>query len=122
MADCLFCRMAEGEVPTAPLYDDDLVFAIRDINPRAPVHFMVIPKEHIPTAKDIRGEHGPLITRMMTAATKVAAEEGIGDSGYRLAFNVGDHAGNPIPAPHMHCLGRREPGPGGEGEVLGARR
>ncbi len=113
MADCLFCRMAEGEVPTDPLYDDDLVFSIRDINARAPVHFMVIPREHIPTAKDIRGEHGPLITRMMTAATKVAAEEGIGESGYRLAFNVGDDAGMTIPHLHLHCLGGRRLGPEG---------
>jgi len=113
MADCLFCRMVEGEVPTDPLYDDDLVFSIRDINPRAPVHFMVIPKEHIPTAKDVRGEHGPLITRMMTAATRVAAEEGIGERGYRLAFNVGDDAGMTIPHLHLHCLGGRRLGPEG---------
>jgi len=113
MADCLFCRMAEGEVPTDPLYDDDLVFSIRDINPRAPVHFMVIPKEHIPTAKDVRGEHGPLITRMITAATRVAAEEGIRGSGYRLAFNVGDDAGMTIPHLHLHCLGGRRLGPEG---------
>ena len=113
MADCLFCRMAEGEVPTDPLYDDDLVFSIRDINPRAPVHFMVIPKEHIPTAKDVRGEHGPLITRMITAAARVAAEEGIGGSGYRLAFNVGDDAGMTIPHLHLHCLGGRRLAPEG---------
>ncbi len=113
MADCLFCQMAEGKVPTDPLYDDDLVFAIWDINPRAPVHFMVIPKEHIPTAKDIRGEHGPLINRMMTAATKVAGEEEIGESGYRLAFNLGDDAGMTIPHLHLHCLGGRRLGPEG---------
>src|SRR2546428_12610626 len=113
MADCLFCRMAEGEVPTDPLYDDDLVFSIRDINPRAPVHFMVIPKEHIPTAKDVRGEHGPLITRMMTAARRVAAEEGIGESGYRLAINAGDHGGQTIPPLRLHRPGWRRPGPGG---------
>lgn len=106
-ADCLFCRMVEGDIPTDPLYDDDLVFAIRDINPRAPVHFMVIPKEHIPTAREIRGEHGPLITRMFTAATEVAAEEKLGESGYRLAFNVGDDAGMTIHHLHMHCLGGR---------------
>jgi histidine triad (HIT) family protein len=113
MSDCLFCRMVEGEVPTDPLYDDDLVFAIRDINPRAPVHFMMIPKEHLATTKDIRGEHGPLITRMFTAAKQVAAEEGIGKSGYRLAFNVGDDAGMTIHHLHMHCLGGRPLGPEG---------
>jgi histidine triad (HIT) family protein len=105
--------MVEGEIPTDPLYDDDLVFAIRDINPRAPVHFMVIPKEHIPTAEDIRGEHGPLITRMFTAVTEVAGEEGISASGYRLAFNLGADAGMTIHHLHMHCLGGRALGPEG---------
>ena len=113
MSDCLFCRMVEGEIPTDPLYDDDLVFVIRDINPRAPVHFMIIPKEHIPTTKDIRGEHGPVLSRMFTTATQVAAEEGIGESGYRLAFNVGDDAGMTIPHLHLHCLGGRGLGPEG---------
>jgi len=105
--------MVEGEIPTDPLYDDDLVFAIRDIHPRAPVHFMVIPKEHIPTAKDVRGEHGPVLTRMFSAVTSVAKEEGIGASGYRLAFNVGDAAGMTIDHLHMHCLGGRGLGPEG---------
>jgi histidine triad (HIT) family protein len=113
MSDCLFCKMVDGEIPTDPLYDDDLVFAIWDINPRAPVHFMVIPKEHLPTAQDIKGEHGPLISRMFTAVTEVAREEGIGESGYRLAFNVGDDAGMTIPHLHLHCLGGRPLGPEG---------
>ena len=113
MSDCLFCKMVDGEIPTDPLYDDDLVFAIWDINPRAPVHFMVIPKEHLPTAKDIQGEHGPLLSRMFTAATQVAKEEKIAESGYRLAFNVGDAAGMTIPHLHLHCLGGRQLGPEG---------
>jgi len=113
MADCLFCKMADGEIPTDPLYDDDVVFAIRDINPRGPVHFMVIPKEHIPTAKDIRGEHGPLLSRMLTVAAQVAKEEGLDESGYRLAFNVGDAAGMTVHHLHLHCLGGRQLGPEG---------
>lgn len=113
MADCLFCKMVEGDIPTDPLYDDDLVFAIRDINPRAPVHFMVIPKEHIPTAREIKGEHGPLLARLFTTAVQVAKEEGIGESGYRLAFNVGDDAGMTIRHLHLHCLGGRRLGPEG---------
>jgi histidine triad (HIT) family protein len=111
--DCLFCRMVEGEIPTDPLYDDDLVFAIWDINPRAPKHFMVIPKEHIPTAKEILGEHGPVLSRMFTTATQLAREEKIADSGYRLAFNVGDDAGMTIHHLHLHCLGGRQLGPEG---------
>ena len=113
MADCLFCKMAAGEIPTSPLYDDDLVFAIRDVNPRAPVHFMVIPKEHIPTAKEIRGEHGPILSRMFTTASQLAREERIAEDGYRLAFNVGDAAGMTIPHLHLHCLGGRALGPEG---------
>ena len=113
MADCLFCKMVDGEIPTDPLYDDDLVFVIFDINPRAPVHFMVIPKEHIPTAKDIKGEHGPVLSRMFTAATQVAKEEGLAENGYRLAFNVGDAAGMTIHHLHLHCLGGRQLGPEG---------
>lgn len=113
MADCLFCKMVDGEVPTDPLYDDDLVFAIRDINPRAPVHVLIIPKEHIPTAKDIEGEHGPLLSRMFTAATQVAAEEGLAEDGYRLAFNVGEAAGMTIYHLHLHLVGGRQLGPEG---------
>ena len=107
MSDCLFCQMVDGEIPTDPLYEDDLIFMIRDINPRAPTHFMVIPKEHIPTARDLKGEHGPLLGRMFSTVTKIAAEEKIGASGYRLAFNVGDDAGMTISHLHLHCLGGR---------------
>ncbi len=110
MADCLFCKMAAGEIPTDPLYDDDLVFVIRDIHPRAPVHLLVIPKEHIRTAKDVRGEHGPVLSRMFTAATQIAKEEGIAESGYRLALNIGDDAGMLIQHLHMHCIGGRRLG------------
>ena len=113
MSDCLFCKIIAGQIPATMVYQDERVVAIRDINPQAPVHFMIIPKEHLPTAKDIRGEHGPLISRMFTAATEVAAEEGIGESGYRLAFNVGDDAGMTIHHLHMHCLGGRPLGPEG---------
>ena len=113
MPGCLFCDMAAGRIEVTKLHDDDLVFAVRDIHPRAPVHFMVIPKEHIATAKEIRGEHGPLLTRMFVAATKVAQEEGLGQTGYRLAFNVGDAAGMTIHHLHLHCLGGRELGPEG---------
>ena len=113
MADCLFCRMVEGEVPVDKLYEDDLVMAVLDIHPRAPVHFMVVPKEHIPTVREVRGEHGPLLSRIFTTAAKVAKDEGVSESGYRLAFNVGDDAGMTIPHLHLHCLGGRQLGPEG---------
>jgi histidine triad (HIT) family protein len=113
MADCLFCRMVEGEVPVDKLYEDDLVMAVLDIHPRAPVHFMVVPKEHIPTVREVRGEHGPLLSRIFTTAAKVAKDEGVAESGYRLAFNVGDDAGMTIHHLHLHCLGGRQLGPEG---------
>ncbi len=110
MTDCLFCRMANGEMPVEKLYEDDLVFSIRDIHPRAPVHFMVIPKEHIPTAQEIREEHGPLLARIFTVANQVARQEGLGDKGYRLAINVREHGGQTIYHLHLHVLGGRKLG------------
>jgi len=111
--DCLFCRMATGEVPVEKLHDDDLCFAIRDINPRAPVHAMVIPKEHIPTARDLTEAHGPLLARLHAVATRVANAEGLSERGYRLAINVGDDGGQTIYHLHMHVLGGRRLGPEG---------
>lgn len=113
MADCLFCKIIAGDIPADRLYEDDLVVAILDINPRAPVHFMVIPREHIVDAREIRGEHGPTLGRMFTVAAKVAKDEGVAESGFRLAFNVGDAAGMTVPHLHLHCLGGRQLGPEG---------
>ena len=113
MADCIFCKIIDGEIPADKLYDDDLVAAVLDINPRAPVHFMVIPKEHIDDARQIKGEHSPLIVRMFTVAVKVAKEEGVAKSGYRLAFNVGPDAGMTVDHLHLHCIGGRQLGPEG---------
>jgi histidine triad (HIT) family protein len=107
MPDCLFCRMASGEMEVDKLHDDDLCFAIRDINPCAPVHFMVIPKEHIPTLADVTEEHAPLLFRMTTVANQVAAEEGIAERGYRVVVNCGREGGQAIFHLHMHVLGGR---------------
>ena len=113
MTECLFCNMASGETPVDKMHDDEQVFAIRDIHPRAPVHFMVIPKEHIPSALDIGQEHGPLLAHMIQVANRVAEEEGVADTGYRLALNVGKHGGLLIYHLHMHVLGGRRLGPEG---------
>ena len=113
MADCLFCNMAQGETQVDKLYEDDLVFSIRDIHPRAPVHVMVIPKQHIPTATDLTDEDGPLLGRLFAVAAQVARREGLNERGYRLAFNVGEQAGMTIPHLHLHMLGGRPLGPEG---------
>lgn len=109
--NCLFCRMSRGDVPVDKVHEDEQVFAIRDINPRAPVHIMIIPREHIPSAAEITEAQGPLLTRMVTTATAVAKAQGIGESGYRLAFNVGNDGGQTIYHLHLHLLGGRELGP-----------
>ncbi len=104
---CLFCSMASGDMQVAKLIDDEQVFAIRDINPRAPVHVLVIPKQHIPTARDIAPEHGPLLVAMFAAANEAAQIEGLAERGYRLAFNVLGDAGMTIWHLHLHVIGGR---------------
>ncbi|MEX2245321.1 MAG: histidine triad nucleotide-binding protein [Dehalococcoidia bacterium] len=108
--DCLFCRMASGAIPVEKVHDDDLVFAIRDINPRAPVHVLIIPKQHVADARTVEAAHGEVLARMLEAARQVAAAEGIERSGYRLAFNAGEDAGMTIHHLHMHLLGGRHLG------------
>lgn len=111
--DCLFCSMASGALAVPKVYEDDLVFAIRDIHPRAPVHLLVIPKTHIPHVQHIREEHGPILARMYHAANESARSEGVYDSGYRCAFNVLGDSGMTIRHLHMHVLGGRPLGPEG---------
>jgi histidine triad (HIT) family protein len=111
--ECLFCRMASGAMDVPKLHDDARVFVIRDINPRAPVHLLVIPKLHVPTAADVATEHGELLAAMFRAAAAAAAGEGLAERGYRLAFNVGNDAGMTIWHLHMHVLGGRRLGPEG---------
>lgn len=108
--DCLFCKMMSGQMKADALYDDDEVFVIRDINPRAPVHLLVIPKEHIPDARHVGREHGPTLARMMQVSHEMAQKERVDHRGYRLALNVGDDAGMTISHLHMHLVGGRRLG------------
>lgn len=113
MADCLFCKMRDGEIPVDRLAENETAFAIRDINPRAPVHALIIPKEHIDTARDIGWSHGEALAGMFHLATEVARIEGVSERGYRLAFNVGEDAGMTIWHLHLHLVGGRRLGPEG---------
>jgi histidine triad (HIT) family protein len=110
MADCLFCQMASGAMDVPKLHDDDAVFAIRDINPRAPVHVLVIPRQHIPDARDLGETHGATLARMFTVARTLAEQDGLLRRGYRLAFNVGEDAGMTVNHLHMHLVGGRHLG------------
>jgi histidine triad (HIT) family protein len=107
---CLFCEMASGAVDVPKLHDDELVFAIRDINPRAPVHILVIPKAHIADAGHAGDEHGAVLVRMFAVARRLAEADGLGQRGYRAAFNVGEDAGMTVPHLHMHVVGGRRLG------------
>jgi histidine triad (HIT) family protein len=86
---------------------------VRDINPRAPVHVLIVPKRHLADARQVEDAHAPLLARMIAVARAIAESEGVRDSGYRLAFNVGDDAGMTIQHLHMHLLGGRALGPEG---------
>ena len=112
-SDCLFCKMVRGEIPIEPLIDDEHVLAIREINPRAPVHILVIPKEHVPSAQALTVAHGPLLGRLFERAAAAAGIAGVQESGYRLAFNVGEAAGMTVHHLHLHLLGGRRLGPEG---------
>lgn len=105
--------MAAGDVPVDKVYESDRVFAIRDINPRAPVHVLVIPKEHIPHVQHIGPGQGETLVAMFQAANEVARIEGVYESGYRCAFNVLGDSGMTIYHLHLHVVGGRKLGPEG---------
>ncbi len=110
MTDCIFCKIAAGEIPAAKLYDDGEVLAFRDINPEAPVHLLVIPRRHIATLNDLTEADAALIGRLYLAAKRLAAESGVADSGYRTVINCNRDAGQIVFHIHMHLLAGRELG------------
>jgi histidine triad (HIT) family protein len=109
-SDCLFCKMANGMFPVDMLHEDGLAFAVRDINPRAPTHLLVIPREHIPTAAHVTNEHGPLLAHMFGIARDLMGQMGLAERGYRLAINVGFEGGQTVYHLHMHVLAGRQLG------------
>jgi histidine triad (HIT) family protein len=105
-ADCLFCRMASGEIPVPKVHEEDLVFAIRDINPQAPTHVLVMPVAHITSAADLTEADAPMLGRLFSVAAKIAEQDGL-EGGWRLVSNVGPDAGQSVPHLHVHLLGGR---------------
>jgi histidine triad (HIT) family protein len=113
-SDCLFCKMGAGDIPVDMVYEDNLVFAIMDIAPRAPKHFLIVPKQHIESARSLdEGVHDGLLARMVAAANQLAEQAGVKDNGFRLTFNVGDVGGQTIYHLHLHVLGGHKLGPEG---------
>lgn len=107
MSQCVFCGIAEGSVPATVVWRDDDVIAIRDANPQAPTHVLLIPREHIASAAEVTPAHDRLWARLLHAAQEVAEEEGHAESGYRLVSNVGDDGGQTVHHLHVHLLGGR---------------
>ncbi|MDR9502520.1 MAG: histidine triad nucleotide-binding protein [Desulfurivibrionaceae bacterium] len=106
MADCLFCKIIKGDIPSDRLYEDDDVYAFRDISPQAPVHFLVIPKKHIKGPAALTEEDEKIIGKMMRVGADIARQEGVGDA-FRMVFNNGAGAGQTVFHIHMHILGGR---------------
>ncbi|MGD8380454.1 MAG: histidine triad nucleotide-binding protein [Gammaproteobacteria bacterium] len=107
MADCLFCKMASGEIEPDIVYQDDDVLAFRDINPQAPTHVLVVPRTHISTINELENEHAELVGRLYLVAAKVAKQDGIAESGYRTVMNCMEGAGQSVFHLHLHVLGGR---------------
>jgi histidine triad (HIT) family protein len=104
--DCLFCKIVAGEIPARKLYEDDQVFALHDIGPQAPVHFLVIPKKHIRTLMDLEEGDKALVGHMVFTAQQLAREQGC-EEGFRLVMNCEAQAGQSVFHIHMHVLGQR---------------
>ncbi len=108
---CIFCKIARHEIPANIVYEDDTVMAFRDIHPQAPVHILIIPKEHIPTVNDLTEKNAGLISHMILVAKKIARDVGIDKSGYRILINCNKDAGQEIFHLHLHLLGGKPLGP-----------
>ncbi|MBQ9923136.1 MAG: histidine triad nucleotide-binding protein [Clostridia bacterium] len=102
---CLFCKIAAGEIPSTKVYEDELVYAFRDIAPQGPVHVLIIPKKHIESAQALTEADDALLCHMFACARQIAESEGVAKSGYRLITNVGDDAGQTVHHLHLHLIG-----------------
>jgi histidine triad (HIT) family protein len=104
--DCLFCKIVEGTIPSKAVHSDESSYAFADINPQAPVHFLVVPREHIPSIAHAGGEHAAVLGHLLLKAAEIASEKGL-ESGYRLVVNSGRDAGQTVDHLHVHVLGGR---------------
>lgn len=106
MSDCLFCKIIAGEVPSKKIYEDDAVYAFADIDPQAPFHAVIVPKEHIASAAEITPENSRCVARIFEAVAKIAAQEGL-ENGFRVVNNCGADGGQTVGHLHFHLLARR---------------
>jgi len=108
MSDCVFCRILNKEIPATFLYQDEQVVAFRDINPAAPTHLLIVPRQHVPDLRAAEATQPALWTSMIRAVQHLAEAEGIGEDGFRVVVNTGAKAGQTVFHLHLHLLGGRE--------------
>lgn len=106
--DCLFCKIAKGEIPAKVIYRDDLIVAFDDINPQAPIHKVIIPQKHIATINDLHDEDSDLMGYLVQTASMLAKQLDIAEKGYRLLFNCNANGGQTVFHIHLHLLGGRQ--------------
>lgn len=107
MDACIFCKIANGDIPTEFVFESADLVAFRDINPEAPVHILIIPRAHLESVNDLESENAFLIGEMALAAKRIAEKENLLEDGYRLVMNTGKNGGQEVPHLHMHLLGGR---------------
>jgi histidine triad (HIT) family protein len=110
--DCLFCKIARGEIPSRKVYEDEEIVAFHDIHPSAPVHFLMVPKAHIPSLAQVDGSHAALLGRMLALAPRLALQEGCRsypEGGHRVVVNTGREGGQEVHHLHMHVMGGPRP-------------
>jgi histidine triad (HIT) family protein len=103
---CVFCKIVGGEIPSAPVYQDDLGYAFADISPKAPVHILIVPREHIVSLDDAAEHHRALLGHLLWIAAEIARQKGLG-KGYRVIVNTGDEGGQTVEHLHLHLMGGR---------------
>lgn len=106
MSDCLFCKIAAGEIPSGKVYEDELCYAFHDIAPQAPTHFLVIPREHIASVSGVNAGNSAVVAHIFEVIAKITAEMGI--ESYRVVSNIGEQAGQSVPHLHFHVLAGRD--------------
>jgi histidine triad (HIT) family protein len=121
MSDCIFCKITAKQIPSKVIYEDDDVLAFHDINPAAPVHFLIVPKQHVATLADCTASHADLLAKIMLLAPKLAAEQGCGyvsngsngnekgSGGFKTLFNTGPDGGQEVYHLHLHVIGGPQP-------------
>lgn len=107
MNGCVFCKIADGDIPAKKAYEDESILAFFDVNPAAPVHILVIPKKHIASIQNLGEEDEKIVCRILNAINKLAVETGIAESGFRIVVNSGSDGGQSVPHLHFHLLGGR---------------